>query len=138
MKIRASSSPSLSTVRVDSVPSAMRTAKGSLSYPTLGRPNREQIVSARPADLSTLTALDLNNGQVLSDLLGRGATKIVRERGSSSEALVTWLYRQAFSRMPTKNELAVAGEALGPKPTEQGVQDLLWVMVMTPEFQFVR
>jgi hypothetical protein len=112
--------------------------KADLLQRTLGRPNREQIVSARPSDLSTLTALDLNNGQVLSDLLGRGAAKLVRERGASTEELVRWLYRHAYSRPPTKNELTVAAEALGPKPSDSGVQDLLWVLVMTPEFQIVR
>lgn len=112
--------------------------KADLLQRTLGRPNREQIVTSRPPDLSTLTALDLNNGQLLADLLARGAAKIAKERGESSEALVKWLYTFAFSRPPTKNELAVAVEALGPKPTEQGVQDLLWAVVMTPEFQMVR
>jgi hypothetical protein len=112
--------------------------KADLLQRTLGRPNREQIVTSRPPDLSTLTALDLNNGQVLADLLARGAAKLAKERGESSEALVKWLYAFAFSRAPSKNELAVATEALGPKPTEQGIQDLLWAVVMMPEFQIVR
>ncbi|MBI3880887.1 MAG: DUF1549 domain-containing protein [Verrucomicrobia bacterium] len=112
--------------------------KADLLQRTLGRPNREQIVTSRPTDLSTLTALDLNNGQLLADLLARGAAKITKERGDSSDALVKWLYLQAFARAPSKNELAVATEALGSKPTEQGVQDLLWAVVMTPEFQIVR
>jgi hypothetical protein len=112
--------------------------KADLLQRTLGRPNREQIVSSRPPELSTLTALDLNNGQVLADLLARGATKLAKERGGSSETLVKWLCSYAFSRPPSRSELAVATGALGPKPTEQGVQDLLWAVVMTPEFQIVR
>ncbi len=112
--------------------------KADMLQRTLGRPNREQIVTSRPADLSTLTALDLNNGQLLADLLARGATTIVKERGESSDALAKWLYSYAFSRPPSKTELTVATEALGPKPTEQGVEDLLWAVVMTPEFQIVR
>jgi len=105
---------------------------------TLGRPNRDQIVTSRPADLSTLSAIDLNNGQALADLLARGAKKIASQPGSSSESLVKRLYTFALSRPPSKNELAVAAGALGPKPTEQGVQDLLWAVVMQPEFQLVR
>ena len=39
----------------------------------LGRPHREQIVSVRPAELSTLEAIDLNNGQLLATRLEQGA-----------------------------------------------------------------
>jgi hypothetical protein len=36
---------------------------------SLGRPNREQVVTTRPDQLTTLQALDLSNGQPLTDLL---------------------------------------------------------------------
>jgi hypothetical protein len=112
--------------------------KSDMLQRTLGRPNRDQIVTTRPSDLSTLEALDLNNGQTLADLLAKGAGKLVKEQGSSTEALVQRVYMYALSRPPTKNELSVTREVLGPKPTEQGVQDLLWALVMMPEFQLVR
>jgi hypothetical protein len=111
--------------------------KSDMLQRTLGRPNRDQIVTTRPSDLSTLEALDLNNGQTLADLLAKGAGKLVKD-GSSTEALVQRVYVYALSRPPTKNELSVTREVLGPKPTEQGVQDLLWALVMMPEFQLVR
>ncbi len=34
---------------------------------SLGRPNREQVVTVRPDDLTTLEAVDLSNGQTLAD-----------------------------------------------------------------------
>lgn len=112
--------------------------KSDMLQRTLGRPNRDQIVTTRPSDLSTLEALDLNNGQILSDLLAKGAAKLVVEHNGNTEALVQHVYALALSRPPTKSELGITREVLGPKPTEQGVQDLLWAVVMMPEFQLVR
>jgi Protein of unknown function (DUF1549)/Protein of unknown function (DUF1553)/Planctomycete cytochrome C len=105
---------------------------------TLGRPNRDQIVSMRPNDLTTLEAIDLANGQTLADALAKGAKKLATQEWTDSKALVIGLYRHALSRDPAANELAPAQELLGDKPTEQGIQDLLWAICMMPEFQFVR
>jgi hypothetical protein len=104
----------------------------------LGRPHREQIVSVRPAELSTLEAIDLNNGQLLATRLEQGASRILARQWSNSDALATWLYQSALARVPTTAELTLAREVLGDKPTSQGTQDLLWAVLMLPEFQLVR
>jgi len=104
---------------------------------SLGRPHREQIVSVRPAELSTLEAIDLSNGQTLADALAKGSSKLAARFATSAE-FVTWLYRFALSRDPSAAELAAFTEALGPKLSEQGVQDALWAVIMLPEFQMVR
>ena len=62
----------------DSVPTERRLIRASLVNAdalmrSLGRPNREQVVTTRPDQLTTLQALDLSNGQTLTDLLSRGA-----------------------------------------------------------------
>lgn len=104
----------------------------------LGRPNREQIVSVRPNELNTLEAIDLNNGQTLATRLEQGASRVLAKQWSSSDALTHWLYQFALARVPTAAELTLAREVLGEKPTSQGVQDLLWAVLMLPEFQLVR
>jgi hypothetical protein len=105
----------------------------------LGRPNREQIVSMRPNDLTTLEAMDLNNGQILTTRLETGARAILQKQaGAGSAALVSWLYAFAYSRAPSPAELALATEALGSPPNAAGLQDLLWVLLVQPEFQMVR
>jgi mono/diheme cytochrome c family protein len=104
----------------------------------LGRPHREQIVSVRPAELNTLEAIDLNNGQILATRLEQGATRILAKPWPNSDALTTWLYQFALARVPTAAELTLAREVLGEKPAAQGVQDLLWAVLMLPEFQWVR
>ncbi len=105
---------------------------------SLGRPNRDQIVTVRPADLTTLEAIDLSNGQILADILERGSKRLITDKGASTKEFVAWLYRFALSRDPSAEELAVLTEALGDKLTEQGIQDALWSVVMLPEFQMVR
>ena len=105
---------------------------------SLGRPNRDQIVSMRPADLTTLEAIDLANGPTLADFLTRGAQSLAAKFNSEPETLVRQLFQFALTRDPKAEELAAAREMLGPKPTEQNVQDLLWAIIMLPEFQLVR
>ena len=104
----------------------------------LGRPHREQIVSVRPNELNTLEAIDLNNGQTLATRLEQGASRVLAKQWAGSDALTHWLYQFALARVPTNAELTLAREVLGEKPTSQGVQDLLWAVLMLPEFQLVR
>ena len=102
---------------------------------TLGRPNRDQIVTERPNELSTLEAIDLANGSTLADTISQGAKRLLETAKSD---FITPLYRHALSRDPTKAELATAKEIIGEKPTQQGLEDLLWAVCMLPEFQVVR
>jgi Protein of unknown function (DUF1549)/Protein of unknown function (DUF1553)/Planctomycete cytochrome C len=125
---------------ISTPPSPVRASlvKGDLLQRALGRPNREQIVSTRPEDLTTLEALDLANGDALASALAAGAKKLLSRKWDSREALVAWLYTFAVSRPPAPAELASACELVGENSTESGVQDLLWAVSMLPEFQIVR
>ncbi len=99
----------------------------------LGRPNREQVVTTRPADLTTLQALELNNGAEFVGYLKRGAARLSSPKGD----MVNDLYFDALSRLPSDLERAVAGEMIGKFPTPEQVADLLWSVLMLPEFQFI-
>jgi hypothetical protein len=106
---------------------------------SLGRPNREQVVSDRPTNLTTLQALDLSNSPLLAETLTRGASNVVKHfEGRDSNAIIEWFYRYALSRPPTSDERATALELLHNPPTQQGVEDLLWAVMMLPEFQIIR
>ncbi len=104
----------------------------------LGRPNREQIVTVRPENLTTLEAIDLANGNALAGLLKRGAATLLQHPGQSSASLVQEVFMKALARPPTADEAAVLQEMVGAKPTPEGVEDLLWTVLLLPEFQFVR
>jgi Protein of unknown function (DUF1553)/Protein of unknown function (DUF1549)/Planctomycete cytochrome C len=106
---------------------------------SLGRPNREQVVTTRPDQLSTLQALDLANGQILADLLAQGAANLLKaDLKASPETIAEQVFVRALSRKPSAEELNAACGLIGEKPTAEGVADLLWAVVMLPEFQFVR
>ena len=121
-----------------SLPARASLMKSDMLQRALGRPNREQIVSMRPNELSTLEAIDLSNGQALTSLLSAGATKLKKRKWSSPEDLTRWLYVSALSREPAPAELKVAAGMVGPDLSEQGIADLLWAVCMLPEFQTIR
>ncbi|MDB6078470.1 MAG: hypothetical protein JWO82_2217 [Akkermansiaceae bacterium] len=104
---------------------------------TLGRPNREQIVTTRPNDLTTLDAMDLNNGALLDDRLAEGARSLLAKRLTSTE-LASYVWRASLSREPTQGEQQLALSLLGNQPSAASVQDFLWGIFMLPEFQIIR
>ncbi len=104
----------------------------------LGRPNRDQIVTSRPSDLTTLEAIQLANDAVLADAFARGGDRILTEHGADPERLTTWLFDAALARKPTSKEATAARELLEDSPTRETVADLLWAIIMLPEFQLVR
>jgi hypothetical protein len=106
---------------------------------SLGRPNREQVVTTRPDQLTTLQALDLSNGQILSDHLTRGAGSWLKSNTKVGEdRLIEAIYACALTRRPNAAELVTARTIVGTPMTADGVADLLWVVVMLPEFQLIR
>lgn len=121
-----------------SLPARAGLVKSDLLQRSLGRPNREQIVSMRPNELSTLEAIDLSNGQALTNLLAAGAAKLKRRAWASPEAFARWLYLSALTREPAPAELKVAAGIVGDELSEQGIADLLWAVCMLPEFQTIR
>ncbi len=128
----------LAHISIPPPPARASLMKCDLLQRALGRPNREQIVSMRPEDLTTLEALDLANGPVLAGILARGATRILARKWDSPDALTTWLYTFVVSRPPSQPELEGARELLGPTLNPQGIEDLLWAVCMLPEFQIIR
>ncbi len=105
---------------------------------SLGRPNRDQIVSTRPLELTTLEAIDLSNGEALAKVLHQGAEKLQKRDWKSPAEFVAWLYRFALSREPTPDELRTLSESMGTELSVVAIEDVLWVVVMLPEFQLVR
>jgi hypothetical protein len=112
--------------------------KGDFLMRSLGRPNRDQIVSMRPEELTTLEALDLSNGQTLTTALERGAEALLQQDWPSSAHLIRWLYASTLSRSPNEAELSAARELLTETPTAPTTADLLWALLMQPEFLYVQ
>jgi hypothetical protein len=130
-------------VAVATAPAAAPMVRASLVKATplmaaLGRPNRDQVVTSRPADLTTLEAILLANEQSLADEIAKGGGRILAEQGPAPDRIASWIFSAALSRSPTADEAAVARDLLGAAPTSENVADCLWSVVMLPEFQLVR
>jgi hypothetical protein len=108
----------------------------------LGRPSREQVITSRPSAATTLQALELTNGQTLTGMLREAAGQLMARGGTSSvepnsRELIDDLYLKAFGRKPTASESKTAEEILGHPVQKEGVEDLLWTMIMLPEYQLI-
>jgi len=112
--------------------------KGTALMAALGRPNRDQVVTSRPNDLTTLEAIQLANEQSLADEFSRGGAAILQAHGPSADAIVAWIYAAALGRKPTPEEAQAAHDLLGETPSKDSVADCLWAIVMLPEFQLIR
>jgi mono/diheme cytochrome c family protein len=102
----------------------------------LGRPNREQVVTCRASAATTLQALELQNGATLALVLESAAFRLT-EAAPTPGGLLNHLYWQALGRSPTDAEKHLAEALLGQPVRKEGVEDLLWAMVMLPEFQLI-
>lgn len=105
----------------------------------LGRPNREQVVTTRPADLTTLQALELSNGAEFTKLLGSAAKGWQSQHATEKPAQqVHSIFLAALSREPNAREVRLGQEILGDNPTEADLSDLFWTVFMLPEFHTIR
>jgi hypothetical protein len=111
----------------------------------LGRPTREQVCTERSQESTVLQALELVNGSVLANQLEGGAksllgTKLGQEK--NPETVLSTIYKRALGRLPTAEEASLLRSLVGSvqdsrEQRQKGWEDLLWVLVMTPEFQFI-
>jgi hypothetical protein len=105
---------------------------------TLGRPNREQVVTTRAELLTTLEALDLASGAIFHDIVSRGGKQIFLElKDKNKDAIIKNVYMRALGRNPDASELSAATGLLGEKPDADSLADLLWVIFLLPEFQLI-
>ena len=104
----------------------------------LGRPNRDQVVTSRPVDLTTLEAIQLANEQGLYDEFSKGGSRILAAKGPAADTISKWMFDAALSRSPTPGEATAARDILTDKPTKESIADCLWALVMLPEFQLIR
>jgi len=104
---------------------------------SLGRPHRDQVVTSRPAELTTLQAIDLANGQILADYLSKGAQALEGQKKPTGER-IDWLFRHALARLPSPTEKTILAQVASESAGNQEMEDLLWMVFMHPEFQIIR
>ena len=129
--------PTAPGVRENAPPIRASLVKNDFLMRSLGRPHRDQVVTSRPAELTTLQAIDLANGEILSQYLKRGAENLA-PRASIEQGFVDWLYQHSLSRPPSSGERTVLQSVLTDSPEPSQVEDLLWLVFMQPDFQIIR
>lgn len=69
-----------------------------------------------------------------------GPTPVVRPHLSlaTPQLAVIHLYRHALSRDPSAAEMMLARQTIGARLTPEILEDMLWALVMSPEFQYIR
>jgi hypothetical protein len=102
----------------------------------LGRPNRETVSTSRISQANLLQALELTNGVKFTATLKKGS-RYWKGKYPKSDILITNLYQSALGRSPVQKELEAAKKILGSVPTEEGIQDLVWAIAVSPEFQLI-
>ncbi len=110
--------------------------KNDIFLTALGRPNRENVSTSRSSQANLLQALELTNGLTFNTVLESGSKKLL-QRYSNSDQIITELYRLCLGRPPGKAELKPAVEKLGALPSEEDIQDLMWAILLLPEFQLI-
>lgn len=110
--------------------------KNDVFLTALGRPNRENVSTNRASQANLLQALELTNGNKFNSLLASGAKKW-KEKYHTNEEIVSELYNMFLSRDPEKSEMKAAIRILGSLPDEENIQDLMWAILLLPEFQLI-
>ncbi|MFT5524652.1 MAG: hypothetical protein ACI9HK_002614, partial [Pirellulaceae bacterium] len=103
----------------------------------LGRPKRDQVVTQRESLATTLQTLELTNGNLLAAQLQRGGKSWIADQKRTPEEVVESLFHEALGRLPTTKEKATALQVVGTPLNPQGLEDLLWMISMLPEFQLI-
>ncbi len=107
-----------------------------------GRPERETSCECeRTTEVSLAHAMNLINGPTVAEALidPKGRIAQLIKSNQDDRVLVEELYLATFSRLPEKNEYAVAVEHIAnAESKEEGAQDLLWALINSPAFLFNR
>ena len=110
--------------------------KNDIFLTALGRPNRENVSTGRSSQANLLQALELTNGNKFNHVLQSGA-KRWKEKYQTNEEIINELYQMSLGRYPIKSEMTAALGILGASPNEENIQDLMWVILLLPEFQLI-
>jgi hypothetical protein len=109
---------------------------------TFAKPRRASVCECeRSPDENLAQALHTLNGDTLSDKIADKTGRIAKLLAAKTphEEIVTQLYLSSLSRLPSDDERAAAARFLcESESAEECYQDLLWALVNSKQFLFVR
>ncbi|MCB0852416.1 MAG: DUF1553 domain-containing protein, partial [Bacteroidetes bacterium] len=101
----------------------------------LGRPSRENVTTSRDDRATLLQALELTNGDFFTEVIQLGAEKWKKSYEEKPEVFIEELYMKALGRKANQKEKKIALNLLGEHPGQEEVEDMIWEVLMLPEFQ---
>ena len=111
----------------------------------LGRPpSRNEISTGRADDVAVMQALELMNGAEFNHLVYAGKLADLLAPEQDPEVALNAFYFAVLNRAPTPPELALgagilrAKMAAGAEPKAAAYGDLIWALLASPEFQYIR
>lgn len=109
---------------------------------TFGKPKRASVCECeRSPDENLAQALHTLNGDVVATKIadGKGRIAMLLAAKKPHDEIVTELYLASLSRRPTPAELEASHKFLAESPSPQECyQDLLWALINSKQFLFVR
>ncbi len=106
----------------------------------LGKPaSRDEISTARGEDVAVVQALELLNGHEIQELI-EGSPLVAKPlRKQDLKRLTDRLYRAVLSRPASSAEKRLGQAFLSTQPDlTDGVKDMFWALIVSPEFQFIQ
>ena len=101
-------------------------------------PSGPQYHRHRPLqDFSVLRDPRMDERRTARALLQPASRALLRRGFDSPDALVAEVCLRLLGRGPTSSAAAKMKRVLGSAPDEAAIADLLWVVIMLPEFQFI-
>ena len=106
----------------------------------LGRPaSRNEVSTARTEDVGVIPALELINGEELRTLIHNSLAFAKPQPRAAAPAVVDRVYRAVLGRAATNDEKKIGAAYLtSAESTSAGVEDLVWALVVGPEFSFIK
>ena len=106
----------------------------------LGRPSsRNEITTSRSDALAVVQSLELLNGPELEELISHHPLLKKPPARSDPRRLVDQLYQSVLSRHATNDEKRIGKDFLADAESlVDGLHDMLWALVCSPEFQYIK
>lgn len=128
------------TGRLDTEQRCYLDARSTALMRALGRPaSRNEISTARPDDVAVVQALELLNGHELHELIDQSELSLKPAMRRDPRRLIDQVYLAALTRHATSEEKRLGKEVLPPGDAQdEAIRDLLWALVCSPEFQYIK
>lgn len=104
---------------------------------TLGRPVRENVVTHRDDNATLLQSLMLTNSDFFHEAIHVAAGEWEKQFSTDPERGIRTLYFEALGRAPTEKEVSILMKALKKGETKTVLEDILWTIMVLPEFQLI-